>query len=153
LKIRIIGAGNTLLRDDGVGMRVARDLLARTLPPQVEVVEGGVGGLALLDYFQGSSKVILADAAAMDREPGAVVRFTPAEIRAGGEGPRFSVHDIGLLDLLEIAGGLGRIPPEIVIFGIQPREIDWGEGLSPEVEAAVPKAVAAILKELGMEKP
>ena len=79
-KIVIIGVGNLLLKDEGVGVHVAQELQKKSLPSAVEVHDGGVAGIGLLDFFPGASKVLLIDAAEMNLEAGAVVRFTPEEV-------------------------------------------------------------------------
>jgi hydrogenase maturation protease len=147
-KIVIIGVGNLLLKDEGVGVHVAQELQKKGLPSAVEVHDGGVAGMGLLDLFGGASKVLLIDAADMNLEPGAIVRFTPEELVSEKSGPRFSAHDVGLLEVLELARALGNCPPEVVIFGIQPKEMSWGTELSAEVRASIPKVTDLILKEI-----
>ncbi len=147
-KIVIIGVGNLLLKDEGVGVHVAQELQKKSWPSSVEVHDGGVAGIGLLDFFPGASKVLLIDAADMNLTAGALVRFTPEEVAGRIEGPRFSAHDIGLLEVLELARALDQSPPQVVIFGIQPKEISWGTELSPEVQASIPKVTELILKEI-----
>jgi len=147
-KIIVIGVGNLLLKDEGVGVHVARELKKNDLPSGIEVFDGGVAGIGLLDYLREASKVLLIDAADMNLKPGAVVRFTPEDVREEKIGPRFSSHDIGLLEILQLAKALEQGPQEVVIIGIQPKEISWGTGLSPEVQASVPRAIEAVLKEI-----
>jgi hydrogenase maturation protease len=147
-KIVIIGVGNLLLKDEGVGVHVVQELRKKGLPSTVEVHDGGVAGIGLLDFFPGASKVLLIDAADMNLTAGALVRFTPEEVAGRIEGPRFSAHDIGLLEVLELARALDQSPPQVVIFGIQPKEISWGTELSPEVQASIPQVTDLILKEI-----
>jgi hydrogenase maturation protease len=147
-KIVIIGVGNLLLKDEGVGVHVAQELQKKGLPSAVEVHDGGVAGIGLLDFFQGASKVLLIDAADMNLDAGAVVRFTPEEVAGKIDGPRFSVHEVGVLEVLDLAKALDQYPAEVVIFGIQPKEIGWGTELSPEVQASIPKAVEAVWEEI-----
>ena len=142
-----------LLKDEGVGGHVVQELQKKSLPSAVEVHDGGVAGIGLLDYFPGASKVLLIDAAEMNLEAGAVVRFTPEEVAGNPGGPRFSSHDIGLLEVLELARALDQCPPEVVIFGIQPKEISWGMELSPEVRASIPKVTEAVLREIAHGAP
>lgn len=146
-KIVIIGVGNLLLKDEGVGVHVVQELQKKDLPSAVEVHDGGVAGIGLLDLFGGASKVLLIDAADMNLEPGAIVRFTPEEVISEKGGPKFSAHDVSLLEVLELAKALGHAPPEVVIFGIQPKEISWGTELSAEVRASIPKVMETVLKE------
>ena len=147
-RIVVIGVGNLLLGDEGVGVHAVRELKKRALPPGVEVLDAGVAGIGLLDLFQGAEKVLLIDAADMNRPPGTVVRFTPDDIQSQGENPRFSAHDVGLLEVLQLAKALGKSPPQVVIVGVQPKEISWRMDLTPEIQAALPKVVEAVLKEL-----
>jgi hydrogenase maturation protease len=107
-----------------------------------------VAGIGLLDFFAGASKVLLIDAAEMNLDPGALVRFTPEEVAGKVSGPRFSAHDIGLLEVLELAKALAQSPAEVVILGIQPKEISWGMELSPEVQASIPRVVETVLREI-----
>jgi hydrogenase maturation protease len=147
-KVVIIGVGNLLLKDEGVGVHVVLELQKKGLPPAVEVHDGGVAGIGLLDFFPGASKVMLIDAADMNLEAGAVARFTPEEVAGKIDGPRFSTHDIGLLEVLELARALDQSPPQVVIFGIQPKEISWGTELSPEVQASIPRVMETVLREI-----
>jgi hydrogenase maturation protease len=147
-KIVIIGVGNLLLKDEGVGVHVAQELQKKSWPLSVEVHDGGVAGIGLLDFFAGASKVLLIDAAEMNLDPGALVRFTPEEVAGKVSGPRFSAHDIGLLEVLELAKALAQSPAEVVILGIQPKEISWGMELSPEVQASIPRVVETVLREI-----
>ncbi len=147
-RMTIIGVGNLLLKDEGVGVRVARELQKRALPQEVEVCDGGVGGIGLLDYFRGTSRLLLIDAAEMRMKPGAVFRFTPREIKDFGPGIKFSTHDMGLAEVLKLAHALGLCPEEVEIIGIQPQEISWGEELSPAVQASFPQVVELIMKEI-----
>lgn len=144
----VIGVGNLLLKDEGVGVHVAQELQKKPLPSQVEVLDGGVAGMGLLDFFPEAGKVLLIDAVDMNLHPGAVVRFTPEEVRAKEGGLRFSSHDIGLLEVLDVAKVLHQRPPEVVIIGIQPKEISWGMELTSEVQAAVAKAVELVWEEI-----
>lgn len=146
--VRVIGVGNILLKDEGVGVRVAEELRKKRWPPSVEVIDGGVAGLGLLDFFQEATHIILIDAAEMNQPAGTVDRFGADEMRWEGGGPKFSMHDIALPEVLELARHLARPPQRVVIFGIQPKEISWGLGLSSEVEAAVPQVLEMVLGEL-----
>jgi len=150
LSTLIVGLGNPLRRDDGVGVRVAEMLAAQELPDDVEIVAGGTPGLELVNVMEGWPRVILVDAAEIGREPGAFLRFTPEQVWLAEE-TFLSVHDAGLREALLLAQVLGVLPPEVVIYGVQPASLDWGEGLSPEVEAALPDLTAVIRAELSVQ--
>ena len=144
----VIGVGNLLLKDEGVGVHVVQELQKKTFPPEVEVLDGGVAGIGLLDFFQGAQKVVLIDAADMNLAPGTVVRFTPDDIRFQSGDLKLSAHDVGLLEVLELSKALGQGPPEVVMIGVQPKEISWGMDLTAEVQASLPRVLEAVLKEL-----
>lgn len=152
-KILVIGVGNLLLRDEGVGIHIIKELQKRKLPPQVEVFDGGVGGFDLLHYFRHAEKVLLIDAAEMGLEPGAVVRLDPEQLSRHAKGHPFSAHEIGLAEVLELGRALTNDSLKIVIFGIQPKEISWGMELSPEVAAVIPQVITAVFQEINSSFP
>lgn len=141
----VLGLGNPLQGDDGVGCRVAQTLEGQVLPDDVEVMDGGTPGVGLLNLFDGRDRVIVVDAAEMQREPGTVVRFRPEDVSLTGSNQRFSLHRSGVADALSLAGALKLKLPEIVVFGVQPSRVEWTEALSPPVEAAVPRVIQAVL--------
>ena len=148
----VLGLGHPWRGDDGVGPRLVTELADRPLPPGVTVRDGGTGGLNLLHTLEGWERVIVVDAADMGREPGTFVRFSPHADEARLI-PQFtegsvSLHDAGLSDVLALAEALGHSLPEMVIFGVQPAYVGWREGLSPEVEAILPRLIAAVLEEV-----
>jgi hydrogenase maturation protease len=145
----IVGLGSPLRGDDGVGVRVAQVLAGRVLPDGVQVVDGGTPGLELVNLMEGWPRVILVDAANVGRKAGEFARFTLDEARLLGQDEPLSVHGAGLGDALLLAQTLGVLPDEVIIFGVQPARLEWQEGLSPEVEAALPDLIQSILKEVG----
>jgi len=147
-KLVIIGVGNLLLKDQGVGVHVAQELMKRNLPQGVKVFDGGVAGMGLLDLLPEAKKVVLIDAVHMNLEPGAVVRFTPEEVRFQSEKIKLSAHDLGVMEVLELAKALNQCPPEVIVIGIQPQEISWGTDLTPAVQNSLPKVVEAVLREM-----
>jgi len=149
----IVGLGNPLRGDDGVGVRVIQTLTSRPLPVGVEAVEGGTQGLGLVSLMEGWRRLILVDAANVGQMPGGFVRFTPHEARLLGDDQRLSVHDVGLRDALLLAETLDLLPDEVIVYGVQPANLDWNNGLSAQVEAAIPELVRSILGELGTDKP
>jgi hydrogenase maturation protease len=128
--------GNTLMGDDGVGVRVAEELLLRDLGPDVAVVSGGTAGMALSQHFRDADRVLVVDAIAAGDTPGSVFRFTPAE--AGiTELRSHTSHGLSLPNIMLAARLLGAAP-EVVIYAIQIGDITCGfDTLTPDVEAAV----------------
>ena len=144
----ILGLGNPLRGDDGVGPFVVKALLDRGLPQGVKALDAGSGGLALLQIMEGWDRVLVVDAADVGRQPGQFVRFRPDQAELGQRSDGLSFHETGLADALTLARALDQPLPEIIIFGVQPAHMDWGQGLSPDVSAAVPALMEAILSEL-----
>jgi hydrogenase maturation protease len=146
--VLVLGLGNPLRGDDGVGPRLVEELTRRRLPEGVMALDGGTGGLALLQVLEGWQRVVVVDAADVGREPGQFVRFTPDQARLAQAAERFSLHHAGLGEVLALANALGRALPHMVIFGVQPAEVGWREGLSLAVETALSALVDAVLEEI-----
>ena len=144
----VIGLGNPLRGDDGVGPRIIEDLTRRGLPEGVTALDVGNAGLDLLNILEEWQRVVIVDAAEMGREAGCFVRFTPDEVRLAHTDDTFSLHHAGLADALALADALGRDLPDMVIFGVQPADVGWREGLSQSVEAALPALLDAVIKEI-----
>lgn len=147
-KVVVVGVGNLLLKDEGVGVHVAHALEAATPPQDVEleVIDGGTSP-HLLRLLEDVDKLIIVDATRGGSEPGAIYRFGPESV-AEPNGERMSVHDIGIGETLRIAKSLGQEPREVVIIGIEPKEIDWGLELSPELERKMPQIVEIVRQEI-----
>jgi hydrogenase maturation protease len=145
----IIGLGNLLRGDDGLGVRAVQALADRDLPSDVEVIDGGTHGFGLIGLLEGRRRVIFVDAAQIGRSPGQFVRFGPDEARLLGSERQLSVHEAGLSEVLALAQALDALPEEVIVFGMQPAGLEWDDVLSPEVEAALPSLVDAVLADAG----
>lgn len=149
----VIGVGNVLLRDDGVGVRVAGELhrLASAgriaLPPGTRIVDGGTLGLELLPLIEDSRALLMVDAVDLGRTPG-TVEVIHREALHGALAGHLSPHQVGIGDLLAAARLIGTLPEAVVLVGVQPGEVATGLELSGAVDAAVPTAVRACVREL-----
>lgn len=146
--ILILGLGNLLQGDDGIGCHVAQALETRALPPHVEVLDAGTPGIGLLNLIEGRARVIIVDAAELGLEPGAWRRFEAQALALTGAKERFSLHRSGIADALALARELKLTLPPIVVFGVQPARVEWSEQLSPPVQAALSQVVAAVLHQV-----
>ncbi len=129
-KLTLIGLGNLLMQDEGVGVHVVRALEERyELPPELEVVDGGTSGLDLLPYIEGRDRVLFVDAVNFGKEPGSIGVLENEAIPAlfGAKG---SLHHLGLMDVLAAAQLLEVAPREICLIGIQPLNMAIGLELS-----------------------
>lgn len=154
MKTVVMGIGNLLLGDEGAGCRCIEELEKRyELPPEVECVDGGVCGYELLPIIEEAETLILIDALADGREPGTVIlaedEAVPRKMQTHG-----SPHQVGICEVLALARISGREPKRLLLFGIEPKRMELGIGLSPEAERGVEKALEAVvesLKDLGHE--
>ena len=146
--ILVLGIGNILLRDEGVGVRVIEQMQKMHLLDDVELVDGGTAGADLLDVLAERQKVIVIDAVQADCTPGTVLRFTADELVLP-DGVGMSLHELGLGEALTMTRQLGCAPENVVVFGIKPKDTTCGLDLTEEVEASVPKVVELVLAEIG----
>ena len=149
----IIGLGNPLRGDDGVGVRVVQALAEQALPAGVEVVDGGTQGLGIVNLMEGRQCVILVDAADLGTKPGQFARFTLDEAHLLGDDQHLSIHAAGPRDALLLAKALDCLPDTVILFGVQPANVEWDSTLSPEVEAAVPAVIEAVLSVARTQRP
>jgi hydrogenase maturation protease len=142
--VLVIGVGNPIMSDDGVGQRLLEVLAAR-LPTLdgVEYLDAGTLGFMLLPRVEQCRALLALDAANLDREPGAVQVFEDEALDAFVRTPRCSVHELGLRDLLDAARLTDSLPTRRALVGVQPGQLGWGTVLSAPVAAAVPAAVDA----------
>ena len=148
----VLGIGNILLSDEGVGVRVIEAMAGLDVPPGVELVDGGTSGADLVDLIADRRKLIVVDAMDAGAEPGTVFRLGPDDL-APDEGEPISLHQLGLVESLLIARCLKCPPQEVVIFGVQPKAIRPGLELTSELAAVVPQVIRAVLEELGTPGP
>jgi len=142
----ILGIGNTLLSDEGIGVHVVRYLQTQhpTLP-QVRYLDGGTLSFSLAADIEAATHLIVIDAAQWHSPPGTVRQLLNAEMDAFLQRPSLSVHEVSLLDLLDISRLTGHCPAQRALIGIQPAKLDWGTQPSPAVAQAIPAAAAMAL--------
>lgn len=145
----VIGLGNPLMGDDGLGLAALERLRDRGLPTDVELVDGGTWGLSLLPVIESATRVLLIDAIDTGGAPGALHSLERAEI------PRYlatrvSPHQVDLQDVLALAELRGTLPQETVAIGLQPAAVEMSFGLSETVRGRLEDVVAAVLDRLAM---
>ena len=143
----VLGLGNILLRDEGVGVRVIEAMQQLDLPDGVELFDGATAGFDLIDALADRQRVIVIDALAGDDEPGTLRRMTGGDLDTHSSGET-SLHELGFVQTLGLARQLGVAPAEIVIFGIKPLCLEPGLDLSPAIAAIVPDVVRLVVAEL-----
>lgn len=148
-RVLVIGVGNTLMQDDGVGVWAVRAFAqAYELPPHVRLIDGGVVGLGLLPELSSAEHLLMIDAVEGKGPPGTLYHLVPEDLPAR-RGPSLSAHEVGVSEVLSVARLLGRLP-RTRILGVQPLETQAiGLDLTPPLREALPRVVAAAAEELG----
>jgi hydrogenase maturation protease len=146
-RIVVIGVGNLLLKDEGVGIHVVQALQEIGLPPDVRLIDGGTSP-DLIAYTRAGDKMVIVDAARAGGEPGTVYRFLPADF-AAEKSVLASAHEMGVVENLTLMSLSGNQPRETIIIGVEPAEIDWGTELSPVLRGKLPDIIKAVLSEIG----
>jgi hydrogenase maturation protease len=144
----VIGLGNVVMSDDGLGLHAVRRLRQRyRLEPRVEPVEGGTAGLLLLPLLADARRVIIVDAIDTGAEPGTLVRLD-GEDWASAFQVGMTPHDVGVLDLLGAAQLSGMWPERLALHGAQPDRTEIGTDLSPPVAAVIDSLIDRVAAEL-----
>lgn len=147
-KVLVLGIGNLVMSDDGVGVRVVQRLQRKHhFPPWVEILDGGTLGLDLLPRLEGIERLIIVDAVETGEKPGTCVRLAGEQLPIALE-TKLSPHQMGLKDLLAVAELMGHSPREMVLIGVQPGSIEMDTELTADVEATVNILISNILNEL-----
>lgn len=143
----VLGIGNTLLTDEGVGVHVIIRLAEKHAGmPGVTFLDGGTLSFSLAGQLASHDQLIVVDAAYSGKSPGSVVCYEQEDMEKYMKGNRKSVHEVGLGDLLDMARLAGHYPGRCALIGIEPFSMEWGETLSPVVEGSVSTAMDAVLR-------
>jgi hydrogenase maturation protease len=148
MNILLVGVGNILMGDDGIGVRVVHEIGRRyRLPEGVEVLDGGTSGLELLSYFSDREQVIIVDAVESGLPPGTVVKVEGEDVPARFV-TKISPHQLGISDVLAAARISGKLPQKMVLFGMEPKRVELRLDLSEEVERNFEKLLDSVRNEL-----
>ena len=146
-KTVILGVGNLLLSDEGVGVHVINKMMDMQFPPYIELIEGGVDGLRLMNLVVGVDRLIVIDAVKGGGSPGSIYKFRSEEFATHADTSKMSVHQIGILEVIRLSGLVGKLP-ETTIIGVEPKSVGMGMELTPEIQSKVPRIIKLVLDEL-----
>jgi len=146
-KIVVIGVGNLLLADEGIGIHAVDELKKENLPPFVEIIDGGTAGIDLLFLLEDANYAIIIDCVEAGTEPGTILRIPVEELVLQPPAQVISLHDINLVEVLSMAKSLGKLP-ETVIFGVQPGEICFDTELTTAVNNSLPRLIELVKREI-----
>ncbi|MGB7567493.1 MAG: hydrogenase maturation protease [Chitinivibrionales bacterium] len=150
--IVVVGIGNILKTDEGIGVRILQELSKCADEfPSIDFVDLGSGGMGLLHVIAHRAKAVMIDCAFMGKSPGTMSRFTPEQVTTQKLTAGLSLHEGDVLSIIALSRRLGEAPGKIVIFGVEPYSIDPGEDLSTELEKRLGTYVSQIKEELLMK--
>jgi len=148
----VIGLGNILLKDEGVGVRCVEYLRSKGLDEGIKLVDGATFGFDLLEEMKGFEKVVIVDAVDMGKEPGYVASFDAEQIISLSSSKKFSVHEIDLVDVIQVGKKIGYNFNNVRIVGIQPGEVSQGDSLSEIVTEKLSALTERVLKEIDNQR-
>lgn len=150
MEVLVLGVGNLLLGDEGVGVHAVRALACDyRFPPEVELLDGGTAGMELLEPIRQARHLIVIDAVDAGAAPGTVLRLAGDEVPVFFGRSHLSPHQVGLSDVLAVARLAGWAPATVTVYGIEPESLDVGVDLTPRVAAALPGLLRAVAAEMG----
>ena len=151
IKILVLGVGNELLSDEGIGVHAVKALGKLQLPTMVDVFEGGTDGFGLINLIIEYDRLIVIDSLKGGNEPGTLYKFNIEDAPQSPDLFKTSVHQIGILEVINLSGLLGKTPQTTVI-GVEPKSIATGMELSPEVRQKLPRVIELVLEEIHQAK-
>jgi hydrogenase maturation protease len=147
MKTVVLGVGNVLLRDEGVGVHAVKMLATCELPKDVEVIDGGTSGFDLIDVICEAERLIVIDAVRAGGEPGTIYHFELQDLEGSLSSFKASFHEIGIIDVIRAAELLGK-KPRVEIFGVEPKSVEVGMELSEEIANKIPHLVNKVVSRI-----
>jgi hydrogenase maturation protease len=148
MRIVVLGVGNTLLSDEGIGVRVVEKLQQDyDLPPEVVVIDGGTTGMEMLDDLSKSDHIVIIDAVRGGKAPASIIKLTGDQVPVFFK-TKLSPHQIGLSDVLATLAFIGEQPGGVTVIGVEPVSLETGMALTPQVEARLPEVLELVIAEL-----
>ncbi|MBU0621988.1 MAG: HyaD/HybD family hydrogenase maturation endopeptidase [Gammaproteobacteria bacterium] len=153
MRIVVLGVGNILLSDEGIGVRAIEKLQQDYyLPPEVVIIDGGTTGMEMLEDLSNADHIVIIDAVRAGKPPATIIRLADEQVPVFFK-TKLSPHQIGLSDVLATLEFIGEQPGGVTVFGVEPVSLETGMALTPQVEARLPallEMVATELRELGV---
>ena len=146
-KILVLGVGNELLSDEGIGVHTIKELSKRELPPEVEIMEGGTDGFGLIHIITDTDRLIVIDSVKGGGEPGTLYKFDIKDAPKTPDLFKTSIHQIGILEVINLSNLIGKTP-ETTVIGVEPKSILTSMELTNEIQAKIPRVIELILEEI-----
>jgi len=149
-RIVVLGLGNILLMDEGFGVHLDESLKTQKQPKNIELIDGGTAGLDVLLTLKNVDKLIIVDAIKDDKPAGTVYRFSAHEVLDSSPMSALSLHHVSVMEALALIKHTHHAPDEIIIYGVEPKEINWGTSLSEEIQTKIPEVRELVHTELAL---
>ena len=148
-KTIVLGLGNPLMGDEGIGPCLIKEFLKQKVDfPQVEFIDAGTSGMSILHLLKGCQKAVFIDCAMMNTAPGTIKKFSPDDVDSVKNLLHHSLHEADLLKIIDLAKQLGQCPSDLVIFGIEPQTLSAVNILSQTLRDNIRVYIAAVIAEL-----
>lgn len=148
-KTVVLGLGNPLMRDEGIGTVLIEKLSAIADKfPGVDFIDAGTGGMSILYLIEERQKVIIIDCAYMNTAPGTIKKFRPDQAESVKKLAHQSLHEVDILKVIQLATQLDNCPPDIIFFGIEPEKIEQGQSLTETIASKMQTYIDTITAEL-----
>lgn len=150
VKTVILGVGNELLSDEGIGVHVVKELKKISVPAEIEVYEGGTDGFGLINIIIETDRLIVVDSLKGGSTPGTIYKFDINDAPSSPDLFKTSIHQIGILEVINLSSLIGKTPKTTVI-GVEPESISAGMNLTDRVKAKIPRIIELIFEELNLQ--
>jgi len=148
-KILVLGVGNELLSDEGVGVHTIKAMSKLELPPEVEIMDGGTDGFSLINVIVEADRLILIDCVKGGSKPGTIYKFNIEDAPSCPDKFKTSVHQISILEVINLSELVGKTP-ETTVIGVEPKSISTSMELTDDVKTKIPKIIDLVLEEISM---
>ncbi len=145
-RVAVIGIGNVIMADEGAGVEALKLIEERGCPAEAELIDAGTAFFAIVSDLKDYEKLIILDVVRGGKPAGTVYRFVMDDVKGGDV--LISLHDLGVVDALRMERLVGRVPEDIVFFGIEPEKVELSIGLSPPVRKGLDHLVDMVMEEL-----
>ena len=146
-KVMVVGIGNYILQDEGVGVHAINRLMEMDFPEGVKIVDGGTHSYDLVDFFCQADNLIIIDAIQAGEEPGTMYRAPLEEMGLKSEENCTSLHQLHFIEAIKMVNLMGYYP-RVIVFGVEPQVIDWGLELTPSIAEKLPRLTELVAQEI-----
>lgn len=144
--LKVIAIGSALRGDDSIGPHVVNELSRMEIPVPLNLIDAGSDAFILLEHLIGEDPVLVVDCARMNKSPGEFAKFKLDQLKKSVLGQIISMHGFSLMEVVRMAESVGNVA-DCTIIGIEPKQTDFGEGLSEEVQNSVPSIIKMVIEE------